>query len=1072
MGTETAAEQTDKIETTMLFTRAAFQWVLCVLALLAIAGPGGALAQTGDTAAEKVQPADPFTARRQALEEDRAAIERVRQELRVLSEELPRRLADLRVGQLTEIMLEQARVDADSARLRREDLQLEIANTERRIRETEQEIRDLDGRQQLLRAQAAADTEAPARAEQLERTAQILARRRAELDLERLHLDNLRTRSELAAARLTLTGQILARAEEIYRLQQERSLREAQEDLEKRLRQQQQAHLDRAAELAQRLERERDTSPEVRLRLLETGIQSAEEQAKLIQLDIRLTQVANDLARLETLGEEPATPPKELHEALPQIRQLQSELATHAALLQRKIALLDQQKRVIERREPNGRADTQVIAEETRTVSELQDELRQRRERIEGMVDEVERIHAKLEASYNASLRKNMLDRRPLPATIDDAKQLLAGIAAAPAALLHQVQQSVEAAIEAMAATAPLRLSALLLLTGMVLWLVRTIRLAVEQALDKVAAREGSSFTGDFSLILLLLLRNNLYGMGFAASVLLAVYMVQVPRPGLGIIVTLVMLWIGIKIPVNLAWLLLASPRLPESTRRPNLYHQLAWMLGLGGILAATTILAHLGSLPDAVVDAVDRTFMLYLLIMFLPALRVRRFLHDLLAERYAGRSWFMGLQLVSLLLPLSLLAAALLGLAGYLNLAWSVAWHLVTFVVMLVGWLVARGVLKDLVRVLKNYAVTHSGYGLLWTQEVINPLHKISDVGLFVAAWLMLLRTYGWYGEAAIVTTLGKILEQPLFTLGSTDINLAAIVTTALVFAIVVWLGQWTRAVTYRWLYSGIGDLGARHSLSVFTQYAIVLVGVLITLNMLGLNLTTLTVFAGAVGVGIGFGLQNIANNFISGLLLLVERPLRSGDIVQIGSNEGEISHIGIRSLSMKTFDNQEVIIPNSEVISNAFTNWTHNDDIVRTVMTVGTSYAADPHRVKEILEALVRAHPAVLTEPEPGVLLWDFGDSSVNYRIHYYTRIRSQSRLGVRSEILLQIWDAFKREGIDIPFPHRELYIREWPPQAAGAPRPVPSDATDPEPAEPAAPAAGAAAVPQARAARTRYT
>jgi potassium-dependent mechanosensitive channel len=1024
---------------------------LLLLALLSLP-PAAAVSQDSVPAAANGQGTEQLAARRQALEDDRLAIERTREELRALREDMPRLLSELQVGHLTELMVEQARVDADSARLRREDLQVDIHNTERRIKELEQTIRALEVSQQGLRGPAPAEADPALRRGQLERIGLSLPLRSAELALEREHLENLYARSELADLRLTLTGQYLNRVEEIYRLQLEQTRREAQEDLVQRMQREQQTHLERAAALTQRLDRERaDLSP-AEARLIEITVQSAEEQAKLIQLDMRLMEVGEELAKVEEAATAPETAPKLLLEGLEQLTDLRMELLSTEALLQRKLGLLEQQQRVVERRQA---ADGEAAPWSSRKIVHLQElhqETEQRRVRVVGMAAEVEQLHARLEASYNATLRKNMLDRRPLPTGLEEWQQVVVDLVNAPTALLYQVQQSLESTLARPEGSAPLRWAVLAVAVLVLLWIAYVTRRVVAHATDSLA-EVSDTFTSNFSLVLLLVLRKNLMGAALAAGVLGAAWLLEVPQPGLGIIITAVLVWIGIKVPVDLAWLLLASPRVPEPQRRPRLYLQLAWSLLLGGLLAATTILAHLGSLPDTIIDTVDRVFMAYLLLMFVPALWVRRFLLDLMAQRYGERSWFFSLRMISLLVPLSLLSAAALGLAGYLNLAWAVAWHLLMFVLALVGWLVARGMLNDLAKALKNFAVTHSGYGLLWTQEVIAPLHKILNVALFIGAWALLLRAYGWYGETAIVTTVVSLLERPLFSVGSTDISLAAVITTALVFAVVFWLGQWVRAVTYRWVYSGIVDQGARHSLSVFTQYAVVLIGVLIMLNMLGVNLTTLTVFAGALGVGIGFGLQNIANNFVSGLLLLIERPLRSGDVVQIGTNEGEISHIGIRSLSLKTFDNQEVIIPNSDVIANSFTNWTHNDDIVRTVLLIGASYKADPHRVKPLLEEIIRTHPAVLREPEPAVLLWDFADSAITYRLHYYTHLRSSSRLGVRSEIMLSIWDAFRREGVDIPFPHRELFVREWPKAEADALGPL-EPATVPEFAEGDAP------------------
>jgi potassium efflux system protein len=174
---------------------------------------------------------------------------------------------------------------------------------------------------------------------------------------------------------------------------------------------------------------------------------------------------------------------------------------------------------------------------------------------------------------------------------------------------------------------------------------------------------------------------------------------------------------------------------------------------------------------------------------------------------------------------------------------------------------------------------------------------------------------------------------------------------------------------------------------------------------------------------------MQTIANNFISGLLLLIERPLRSGDTVQIGSNIGEISRIGIRSLTMKTWDNMEVIIPNSDVVTTAFTNWTHSDNIVRTKLMIGVRYDADPHLAKEMMSRVLKNHKDVVREPQWSVLLWEFGDSVITFRVQYYTDFFKSNILDVHSEVMFAIYDGLKRAGIGIPNAQRDLRIKEWP-------------------------------------------
>jgi potassium efflux system protein len=165
------------------------------------------------------------------------------------------------------------------------------------------------------------------------------------------------------------------------------------------------------------------------------------------------------------------------------------------------------------------------------------------------------------------------------------------------------------------------------------------------------------------------------------------------------------------------------------------------------------------------------------------------------------------------------------------------------------------------------------------------------------------------------------------------------------------------------------------------------------------------------------GLGLQSIANNFISGVLLLLERPLRTGDTVTIGNNEGAVTYIGLRSLTVKTWDNQEVIIPNSEVISHPFTNWTYTDNIVRTALTVSIHQQNDIHQAHTLITQALKGHPEILPKPPPEVWLDALGPTVITFRIQYFTDLRSANRQAVKSNILFQIWDALRQAGIRFP-------------------------------------------------------
>ncbi len=218
--------------------------------------------------------------------------------------------------------------------------------------------------------------------------------------------------------------------------------------------------------------------------------------------------------------------------------------------------------------------------------------------------------------------------------------------------------------------------------------------------------------------------------------------------------------------------------------------------------------------------------------------------------------------------------------------------------------------------------------------------------------------------------------------------------------------------------------ERGVRLSVGRLLQYLIVFIGVLIAFSMLGLDLTKLTIVLSAFGVGIGFGLQSIVNNFVSGLILLFERPLREGDTINIGTNMAQIKKIGLRATIVQTFDNADVIIPNADLISNQVTNWTLNNRNVRVSVPVGVAYGSDVPLVGETLLACAKEHDAVAKSPTPQVLFMSLGDSSLDFELRVWIP-DADDRIQVRSELYHEIVKRFRDAQIVIPFPQRDLHL-----------------------------------------------
>ena len=266
-------------------------------------------------------------------------------------------------------------------------------------------------------------------------------------------------------------------------------------------------------------------------------------------------------------------------------------------------------------------------------------------------------------------------------------------------------------------------------------------------------------------------------------------------------------------------------------------------------------------------------------------------------------------------------------------------------------------------------------------------------------------------------------------FTLGTVNIVPVKMIIALLTFAVMLSIIGWIkRRMDKSWLKRSRMDRGSKEAMISLTGYFGVAVAFLIGLSIAGVQLANLALIAGALSVGIGFGLQNIVNNFVSGVILLFERPIKTGDWVVVGSVEGFVKKISIRSTQIETFDRSDVIVPNSEFISGQVTNWMFRDSIGRVVLPIGVAYGTDTQKVKSILLDIAYQHPAVITKSpilsKPWVLFRSFGDSSLNFELRFYIR-EVDERLDVMSDMNFEIDRIFRESGIEIPFPQRDLHI-----------------------------------------------
>ena len=261
--------------------------------------------------------------------------------------------------------------------------------------------------------------------------------------------------------------------------------------------------------------------------------------------------------------------------------------------------------------------------------------------------------------------------------------------------------------------------------------------------------------------------------------------------------------------------------------------------------------------------------------------------------------------------------------------------------------------------------------------------------------------------------------------SMGAFEISLGDI----LAFVVAIWLGiqvsRFIRFILNEDVFTRVRlPRGVPATISMMVNYTLVTIAFFIALAVAGFDLSRFAIIAGALSVGIGFGLQNVVNNFVSGLILAFERPISVGDSVEVGTLWGRVNRIGIRSSVVRTFDGSEVIVPNADFISKEVINWTLSDVSRRLIVPVGVAYGSDPHQVLELLVRVARENPGIMPDPEPYGLFIGFGDSSLDFELRAWCDFNDGLR--VKTELNLGIHDALKEAGIEIPFPQRDLHLR----------------------------------------------
>lgn len=277
------------------------------------------------------------------------------------------------------------------------------------------------------------------------------------------------------------------------------------------------------------------------------------------------------------------------------------------------------------------------------------------------------------------------------------------------------------------------------------------------------------------------------------------------------------------------------------------------------------------------------------------------------------------------------------------------------------------------------------------------------------------------------LIDWLKTTWNYELFHLGDSPFTIKTFLLIALSLFLLFYISSKIRKVLVNKVFPRYDiDIGVSQSIATIVRYLLIIVGLIIIFQTTGIDLSALGLLVGALGVGIGFGLQSITNNFISGIIILFERPIKVGDRIEMDNLAGNIVEISARATLIITNDNIAVIVPNSDFINSRVINWSHNNKNVRLNFPVGVSYKEDPARIRKLLLEVVADNSGVLKSPKPYVLFEAYGDSSLNFILQVWTSEYTDRPKILRSELYYEIFAKFKENNVEIPFPQRDIHLK----------------------------------------------
>jgi potassium-dependent mechanosensitive channel len=513
------------------------------------------------------------------------------------------------------------------------------------------------------------------------------------------------------------------------------------------------------------------------------------------------------------------------------------------------------------------------------------------------------------------------------------------------------------------------------------------------------------------------------------------------------------LVWVGLRLGLQLIQAVFAGKEhggiLPLDDGTARFYRRhlkllLIYLLIFGWF--GLDLLQRLGLEADSY-QILEQAFEVGLLVWVLGLLRSRHF--DLLRAELPGPAWLRtrGLFLTVRLLLLAILTTIILtSLLGFVNLSAYIAQAAfllgLLLVVFWVIWQVAKTLLEHTISGRRRRDLAPKR--LRRQEELLRKnylaIMKVVVFFLVVTVFLAMLNVWGIDQTFLVWLSQGLTWGTRLGPLRLSLLNLG-------LAALALYLGRWFSRflqvfLEVRFSQREDWDSSLHYTIANTLHYVILAIALLMALSFLGISFGDLAIVAGGLGVGIGFGLQNIVNNFFSGLILLFERPIKVGDLLVIDGQWGRVREIRVRSTIFENNDRSVLIIPNSDLIANKILNWTHyGPGISRLTLKVGVSYDSDVHQVTRVLDKVCRANPRVVAEPPPQIFFEAYGDSSLNFTIWVHLKT-PMDRIPATHELNTAIFEAFQERGIQIPFPQQELIVRNWPGPGGPLSPPPPED------------------------------